>query len=545
MRNALVLASLCSLAAALAGAGEPSRHCFDSKALAREALGRVPEAGGAAALAEAAATRMGPPPGGDHQVGDEWNWYVWQLNGPPVADPRPATIRGKSDHAYLVVENEAWNRGLVDDAKVQVVLDHFENVNFTGGARPGGIYDLDVEAFGDPPLGLDQDPRIYLFYYDLDVDSDGFFWFFDTQPDATALYHSNECEVLYLNCGPDPGVDHDPAGAYMIGVVAHELEHLLHNACDPNEDSWVDEGLAEYAMFRYGADDPGWIADFLSDPDVALVPPPRVFPHYGAGWFFFTYLGGHFGGAPFTHALVQETQTGIAGIDATLAASGATDRFNDVFRDWVVANLLDDPSLGTGEWGYADYDFGPVAYAASHASLPVPVTTASVARWAADYVHFDGFGSLSLGFDGSDASAFALRVVELDRDGQLAPRVTDVTLDASRVGTHDVAPGSGYERAVLLPAALSPSVDRPTYTYQATGTAAPTPVLLFAVRAAPNPDTDLDLSWQGGTAPFDLYRALVKTDIGLPSGLIGSGVTSPHPVRDELEPLVFYNVLGR
>ena len=36
------------------------------------------------------------------------------------------------------------------------------------------------------------------------------------------------------------------------GVIAHELEHLLHNYSDPGELSWVDEGLADFAIFLNG-----------------------------------------------------------------------------------------------------------------------------------------------------------------------------------------------------------------------------------------------------------------------------------------------------
>ena len=38
------------------------------------------------------------------------------------------------------------------------------------------------------------------------------------------------------------------------GVIAHELEHLLHNYSDPGELSWVDEGLADFAVFLNGYD---------------------------------------------------------------------------------------------------------------------------------------------------------------------------------------------------------------------------------------------------------------------------------------------------
>ena len=38
------------------------------------------------------------------------------------------------------------------------------------------------------------------------------------------------------------------------GVIAHELEHLLMNYSDPGELSWVDEGLADLAVFLNGYD---------------------------------------------------------------------------------------------------------------------------------------------------------------------------------------------------------------------------------------------------------------------------------------------------
>ena len=49
--------------------------------------------------------------------------------------------------------------------------------------------------------------------------------------------------------------DDDPANdqpTLYEGVIAHELEHLLHNYSDPGELSWVDEGLADFAVFLNG-----------------------------------------------------------------------------------------------------------------------------------------------------------------------------------------------------------------------------------------------------------------------------------------------------
>ena len=32
-------------------------------------------------------------------------------------------------------------------------------------------------------------------------------------------------------------------------ILAHELQHLMHNALDPYENLWIDEGAADMAAF--------------------------------------------------------------------------------------------------------------------------------------------------------------------------------------------------------------------------------------------------------------------------------------------------------
>ena len=44
----------------------------------------------------------------------------------------------------------------------------------------------------------------------------------------------------------------DTTDLTIEGVIAHELQHLLHNYSDPGELSWVDEGLADFAIFLNG-----------------------------------------------------------------------------------------------------------------------------------------------------------------------------------------------------------------------------------------------------------------------------------------------------
>lgn len=202
--------------------------------------------GGLRTLTACDQTPAGPPPA--PKLGDSWNWYIWRLAGFPQADLRSCTVRGIGENCYIVVEDSQWNVTM-NQAKVDSIVHHFENASI-GPFPAQGIWDLDTAHFGTPPDNIDFDPRVYILYYDFDVSSDGFFWGFDQECDDAAAFHSNECDVVYMNCS-----DFDPAGSYLLAVLAHELEHLIHYRYDPFESAWVDEGLAELAMWLYGNHD--------------------------------------------------------------------------------------------------------------------------------------------------------------------------------------------------------------------------------------------------------------------------------------------------
>ncbi len=179
---------------------------------------------------------------------------------PPHFEQKVCTVRGKSDRGYVVVEDSEW-LVTIDQADVDSILEHWNN--FSIGSYPDmGIYELDSLCFGDPPDELDNDPSIYLTWYNFHINADGFFFFFDEYSEGTyPEYHSNECEVLYLNTTSTGG----PSGNYMHAVMAHEFQHLIHWEHDDNEASWVNEGLSELAMWFYG--NPDNISSFNGNPD--------------------------------------------------------------------------------------------------------------------------------------------------------------------------------------------------------------------------------------------------------------------------------------
>ena len=84
-----------------AGAVERSEPVHCSTWSLRETVGEEAWASTAKDMATrggpCAATPVGPPP--NPQVGDSWNWYIWRLNGSPMADLESCTVRGMGDTA--------------------------------------------------------------------------------------------------------------------------------------------------------------------------------------------------------------------------------------------------------------------------------------------------------------------------------------------------------------------------------------------------------------------------------------------------------------
>ena len=103
--------------------------------------------------------------------------------------------------------------------------------------------------------------------------------------------------------GPDDAEwrDDDPSNDQATlyeGVVAHELEHLLHSYSDPGELSWVDEGLADFAVFLNGFDVGGSHLTYqqVFYADTSLTRWAGGLQNYGAAYTFFQYLWEQAGG---------------------------------------------------------------------------------------------------------------------------------------------------------------------------------------------------------------------------------------------------------
>jgi hypothetical protein len=171
--------------------------------------------------------------------------------------------------------------------------------------------------------------------------------------------------------GPDDAEwrDDDPENdqpTLYEGVIAHELEHLLHNYSDPGELSWVDEGLADFAVFLNGYDVGGSHLTYhqVFYAETSLTRWAGGLENYGAAYTYMQYLweqaGGNgdgtfepdleydgAGGDLLIKLIFENQADGMAGVQAAIdefnAATGASLRSaEELYQDWAVAVYLDD-----------------------------------------------------------------------------------------------------------------------------------------------------------------------------------------------------------
>ena len=264
-------------------------------------------------------TAGGPPP--TREVGTSDGFTVTDLQT-FTRMPVTATLRSVTPHAYWYVDNNMQ----VELSALQQSTGVFEN----------STYATDTRYFGDTIRGgYDGDPHLTVLITRFNGAA-GYYSSPDEYPKVVHPY-SNQRVMLYIN-----GAALRPGTSSFNSVVAHELQHAIHWHADPNEESWINEGLSTMAEELNGFFSPS-VRTFERVSDVQLThwdeEPSSNGPHYAAAHLFLRYLANHFGGYERIKDLVAEPKDGIEGVDAFLEHQGYRERFKDVFKGWVIANL--------------------------------------------------------------------------------------------------------------------------------------------------------------------------------------------------------------
>ena len=259
------------------------------------------------------------------------------------------------------------------------------------------IYPRVTGAFGSEwKPGVDGDPHLYVLNASLALVG-GYYSPADEYPKEIRPV-SNEIEAIYIN------VRHLPIGSDIYSLVlAHELQHAIHWNADPSEVSWFNEGLSELAVTIAGYPETSMRAFRRAGPTSLTVWPAGEVggaENYGAASLFMHYFTEHYADRSDLRPLLSLQVNGIESVDAFLGASGQDADFSDVFRDWAVANLLDED---TGRYGYGDMDISVPVYRSLEIDEEIK---SSIPQYATEYVRLElPEGPSTLYFEGYRAAS--------------------------------------------------------------------------------------------------------------------------------------------
>jgi immune inhibitor A len=327
-------------------------------------------------------------PGGspDYAVGTRRLFYASNVDTDEQFDIY-ATLEYKTEHVYMWIEEGVR----VDRDDLVAAAELFED----------HTYRTDRTFFGSEwTPGVDNDPHVSILHARGLGNSVAGYYSSADEFVSPVRDDSNEMEMFYINI-ENVTVNDD----FYNGVLAHEFQHMIHWYNDRNEETWMNEGFSELAMYLNDYDTGGadWI--FAMEPDTQLNSwpegPGAAGANYGAAYLFTSYFLDRFGPEA-TQALVAHPENSFASVDAVLEELDTGLTYKDLFGDWAVANLVDDPSIVDGRYGYSDINPPSLDIETTYRKSDYPVSgNGTVHQHGTDYVELQGDSPLAFRFTGS------------------------------------------------------------------------------------------------------------------------------------------------
>jgi hypothetical protein len=254
-----------------------------------------------------------------------------------------ATIRAESPHFYLYIEN-----GLnVKDADAKKSVDTFEH----------SIYPTDRSYFGSEwTPGVDGDSHVTCLVANLR--SSGVAGYFSSEDEYPHLVnpYSNQRKMFYLNAEATL-----PGDSAFNLTLSHEFQHMIHWHMHPHDNAWLNEGmsmLAERLNHFAPTSEP---SAYVSQPDTQLnswsESDSRVGAHYGGAYLYLSYLYDRYGRGLIKDLVADKKYTDFELINDVFQKRHIPETADQIFAQWVVANVVHDRSIDGGIYGYKNLPY--------------------------------------------------------------------------------------------------------------------------------------------------------------------------------------------
>jgi hypothetical protein len=275
-------------------------------------------------------------------LGSQDKFWINKGNSQADSDSQQTcTLKRISAHGFFYVDTQAQP---ISDAQLDSLVSEFENKDYP---RESSVF--------SPPGTLGFGSHIYIVIspavdnFGQEKGLMGYFWSRDVLPNPDASLHSNQKEAVFLT---------DQLFSYptltSFGTLAHEFQHLINftnKAANTNygvsEETWLDEGLAMYAMEVAGYGLPAGdkliakdLNGFEQNPSAYSLTDwdnnPNGFS-YGQSYLFVRYLVDRYGQG-IIKEIIQSPTAGQQSLETILAKHG--DNFTNFFQNWTIANLI-------------------------------------------------------------------------------------------------------------------------------------------------------------------------------------------------------------
>ncbi len=370
-------------------------------------------------------------------VGSTQAWWASDLDpNKPQSEPgfyrTPSTCRARGTYCYIFVEDSLWTNGRVTQAAVDSVRIAFDSKTPANSNK--GIYQTNVETFGDPP-DKDFDPRIIIFILNI---KDGYkgtggyvAGYFYSVNQSMIHANSNKAEIYYLDANP---LNLKTTSGITTGMktAAHEFQHMIQwNYFPDGSETFFNEGwsLAAEVVNGYSLNNQSYfvgesnryLLDWRSNDNTA------VLKDYSRAARFSLYLKEQFGTAILKNYLSRKIN-GVTGLNQYITSVGSR-TFSSVLVDWWLANFLNE-NVGNihPEWVYT---YTPITKVPSNVTYTNPnITngmTGGLYKYSAEYLTFNSAKNLKINFNTAGNGYIQIKAIKVSANTKVIENVTPGT----------------------------------------------------------------------------------------------------------------------
>jgi len=352
-----------------------------------------------------------------------------------------------SKQGYFYVENDWWEE-LENTEKEKIA----KIVSDLAKEFDTKIYPILTSTLGSEwKPGIDNDEKITILLHRMRGEIGGYFREAD-EYEKKLSPTSNQREMVYLNLKflEEPVIKPH---------LAHEFTHLItfnqkNRILKSEEETWLIELRSEIAPTIVGYKEhlAKRINLFFKNPKDSLVEWKNEGSDYGVISMFGNYLFDHYGSKIFSDTLYSK-ETSISAINEALKKNNFADDFFQIFRNWLIAVLVNDCSLGE-KYCYKNEALKKLKISPEINFLPIASESVltlyrNVKDFEGDWQKFiGGYGNLVLEFNGQDNAIFDVSYLLCDKSEVC--KIGFLTLNQNQEGKISISDFDKYYSSLTL-----------------------------------------------------------------------------------------------